>query len=82
MFVYYVYIIRSIQFSNQIYVGRTTNITKRLYNHNSGTTPHTKRYSPWELVTYLMFTEKVKAVAFEKYLKSGSGRAFRDKRLM
>ena len=79
---HYVYIIRSINHPQQIYVGRTTNLAKRLSNHNVGTTPHTKKYKPWELVIELGFKDEIKAITFEQYLKSGSGRAFRDKRLL
>ena len=79
---YYVYIIKSINYPDQLYVGCTQDLKKRLSNHNSGTTPHTEKYKPWELVMYLAFNNKEKAVEFEKYLKSHSGRAFRDKRLL
>jgi putative endonuclease len=79
---YYVYIIKSLQFPDQIYVGCTQDLKKRLTNHNCGTTPHTTKYMPWELVVYLGFTDKNKAVEFEEYLKSGSGREFRKKRLL
>ncbi len=79
---YHVYIIRSIDFSEKIYVGRTTNLQKRLSNHNSGTTPHTKKYRPWELQVEIGFKDELKAIEFEHYLKSGSGRAFRVKRLL
>lgn len=79
---YFVYIIRSINNPDQIYVGKTTNLKKRLSNHNSGTTPHTEKYKPWELVVYLCFKDEMKAIAFEQYLKSGSGREFRDRRLL
>jgi hypothetical protein len=33
------------------------------------------------LVTYIAFSDEAKAIAFERYLKSASGRAFADKRL-
>jgi predicted GIY-YIG superfamily endonuclease len=36
-------------------------------------------YGPWKLVVQIGFDDKAKAVAFEKYLKSGSGRAFAKK---
>jgi len=78
----HVYIIKSIHFPDQIYVGSTSDLRKRLINHNAGTTPHTAKYKPWELVMCLSFKDEVKAVEFEKYLKSHSGRAFRDKRLL
>ncbi len=79
---YYVYIIQSINNLKQIYVGCTEDLDKRLSNHNSGTTAHTEKYKPWKLVVYIAFEEKSKAYEFEEYLKSGSGRAFRDKRLI
>ncbi len=79
---YYVYILKSINFPNQIYVGSTQNLKKRLSNHNSGTTPHTAKYKPWELITYSAFNCEKKALSFEKYLKSHSGRAFATKRLL
>ncbi len=79
---YCVYILRSINFPDQLYVGCTTNLKKRLSDHNCGTTSHTDKFKPWELVMYLAFNSKEKAVEFEKYLKSHSGRAFRDKRLL
>jgi predicted GIY-YIG superfamily endonuclease len=44
--------------------------------------PATKNIRPVSLLTYLAFTDKYKAIAFEKYLKSGSGRAFMKKRLV
>ena len=79
---YYVYIIRSIEYPEQIYIGCTLNLRKRLSDHNSGTTVHTQKYKPWKLVTFIAFEEKSKAYAFEEFLKSGSGRVFRDKRLL
>lgn len=79
---YYVYILRSINYSDQIYVGCTQDLKKRLSNHNAGTTPHTAKYKPWQLEMYLAFENKDKAIDFERYLKSHSGRAFRDKRFL
>ncbi|HKJ90531.1 MAG TPA: GIY-YIG nuclease family protein [Oceanipulchritudo sp.] len=77
----YVYLIRSIPFPDQHYIGLTGNLEKRLQKHNEGGSPHTSTYKPWELVTYLSFSSATRAAAFEKYLKSGSGRAFARKRL-
>lgn len=79
---HYVYIIQSLADSNQIYIGCTEDLQKRLSNHNAGTTPHTKKYMPWKLRTYIAFDQKNTAYEFEEYLKSGSGRVFRDKRLL
>jgi putative endonuclease len=46
-----------------------------------GRSPHTAKYKPWKLVAYVAFSNEEKALAFEKYIKSGSGRAFAEKRL-
>lgn len=50
--------------------------------HNTGGSPHTAKYKPWELVSSISFESKSKAIEFEQYLKSGSGRAFIKKRLL
>ena len=47
-----------------------------MLGHNSGNTPSTARYRPWHLVCYLGFADEGKAIAFEHYLKTGSGQAF------
>ena len=78
---HYVYLIRSIKDPNQTYIGNTINLRQRLETHNSGDSVHTKQHKPWELILFLGFKDKLKATAFEKYLKSGSGRAFAKKRL-
>lgn len=77
---YYVYLIRSLSFSDQKYVGITENLESRLHTHNLGGSPHTSKFVPWELVSYVAIKDKEKAFAFEKYMKSHSGRAFASKR--
>ena len=79
---HYVYLIQSISHPDQIYVGCTEDLKKRLSNHNSGTTPHTDKYKPWKIVVYIAFADKTKAYEFEAFLKSGSGREFRNRRLV
>ena len=78
---YYVYLIRSIKFPKTVYVGYTTNLHERLATHNSGGSIHTKKDRPQELVVCIAFKDMYKAKQFEKYLKSGAGRAFAKKRL-
>ena len=78
---YYVYMLRSIPYPNQTYIGFTENLKSRLTAHKKGQSPHTSRYKPWELATYLAFKDRSRALAFEKYLKSHSGKAFANKRL-
>lgn len=78
---YYVYLLRSLKNPNQTYIGHTDNLQERLETHNSGGSIRTSTYRPWELITSISFNNLNQAIAFEKYLKSGSGRAFAKKRL-
>ncbi len=77
---YYVYLIQSITFPDKKYIGYTTNIDERFKKHNCAGYKHTTRHRPWKLIMYLTFANKKRAMAFEKYLKSGSGNAFTKKR--
>lgn len=72
----YVYILESISNPNKRYIGITEDLNKRLKEHNSGQSPHTSKYAPWQIVVALRFANNHKAELFEKYLKSGSGHAF------
>ena len=79
----HVYILRSLAVPGQIYIGFSTiEMATRLERHNGGSTPATARYRPWALAWYCSFPGKERALAFEAYLKSGSGRAFLHKRLL
>ena len=77
----YVYLLQSISHPDQTYVGLTSDLKARIKAHNAAQSLHTAKYKPWRLVTYLAFSDEAKAVAFERYLKSPSGRAFANKRL-
>jgi len=77
----YVYILQSIGTPMHYYVGITGDLRARLRKHNAGEVPHTAKYAPWEIKTYVAFGDKKQAFAFEKYLKSPSGRAFSKKHL-
>ena len=78
---YYVYLIKSLSAQRERYVGMTTNLEQRLREHNIASSSHTSKFKPWKLTTYVAFTDRAKAEAFERYLKSGSGHAFARKRL-
>ncbi len=78
---YFVYSIQSEVDSERYYVGITTDIQRRLKDHNSGKTIHTNKFKPWRIVSYTAFVNKSKAKRFEEYLKTSSGRAFSQKRL-
>jgi putative endonuclease len=73
---HYVYILQSQSHPNQIYTGRTADLKQRLAEHNSGKVRYTSKFTPWEIRTATAFKNKERAFAFERYLKSGSGRAF------
>ncbi len=77
----YVYILESLGHPDRHYVGLTGDLQERFKQHNSDKGHHTSKYAPWRIKTYLAFTDEARAIAFEKYLKSGSGRAFTLKRL-
>jgi putative endonuclease len=77
----YVYILLSEQDATRRYTGLTDNLEARLKSHNQGNNPHTSKYRPWQIETAIAFRSREKATAFEKYLKSHSGRAFAKKRL-
>ena len=77
---YYVYILKCNDSSP--YTGFTENLKERFNRHQNGDVPATKLRLPVELIFYCAFVDKYKALEFEKYLKSGSGRAFMQKRLL
>jgi predicted GIY-YIG superfamily endonuclease len=74
---YYVYVL--ICRDNSSYTGFTEDLKERLKRHINGRVPATQNRSPVELIFYCAFQNKYKALKFEKYLKSGSGRAFLTK---
>lgn len=77
----YVYLLQSIAHPEQTYTGLTTDLRNRMREHNSGESVHTRKFMPWQFVTYVAFSDSTKAVAFECYMKTASGRAFASKRL-
>jgi predicted GIY-YIG superfamily endonuclease len=76
-----VYVLQSETDSKRFYTGCTLDLRKRLARHNNGEVPHTSKWRPWRVKTYIAFSDRVQAKAFEHYLKSASGRAFLKKRL-
>ena len=78
---YYVYIIQSLKNPNRFYTGFSEDLDNRLNAHNQSKDPHTAKYKLWKIKTAIAFTDRNKALDFERYLKSPSGRAFAKKRL-
>ena len=77
---YYVYILKHV--NDTYYIGFSSNLKQRIQNHLDGKVGQTKSLRPLKLVYYSAFKDKKKALDFEKYLKTNSGFAFRNKRLV
>ncbi|MBI2409753.1 GIY-YIG nuclease family protein [Candidatus Kaiserbacteria bacterium] len=78
---YYVYILHSKKDGSR-YIGVTTDLRKRLNQHNEGRSAYSNTKRPYSINWYSAFATKEKAYAFESYLKSSSGYAFTNKRLI
>ncbi len=74
-----VYLIQSITHPTQTYIGFSSDLKARLNAHNSGKSIHTNKFKHWKLVSCTFFSDKKRALDYESYLKSHSGRAFRKK---
>ena len=72
---YFVYVLQS-EIDGRLYKGQTSNIDKRIIEHNTGKTKSTKGFMPWKLVYLEIFDSRSEAVLREKYFKTGSGREF------
>ena len=77
---YYVYILQS-QKDNKFYTGFTSDLRKRLYEHNSGKNISTSYRRPLRLVYYEAYLIKKDAEAREKYLKTSMGKRIVKKQL-
>lgn len=76
---YYIY---SLKCKDGYYVGCTDSIEDRVDRHQKGNVPATANRLPVKLEFYFAINDKYKAFELEKYLKSGSGRAFINKHLI
>jgi putative endonuclease len=75
MEVYVVYAIQS-EKDGRIYVGFSSDVLKRLAQHNSGKTKYTKEYIPWNLIHQEEVQGRENARKREIFLKSGVGKEF------
>jgi len=73
---HYVYVLVSEELPRRHYTGLTEDLWARLDAHNAGQVPHTSAHRPWKVETAVAFRSRAKALSFERYLKSHSGRAF------
>jgi predicted GIY-YIG superfamily endonuclease len=72
----FVYVLKNLDREPRYYIGVTGDVDARLEWHNTGRCPHTARHRPWCLHVTIAFGDEQHALRFERYLKSGSGRAF------
>ena len=75
-YMYYVYLLSSRNEPQKRYVGFTHDLKTRIASHNAGQNTSTAAHRPWDIAGYFAFPTEQKALAFEKYLKSGSGKTF------
>jgi len=76
---YYVYLLKLS--NDEVYTGSTRNLKTRIIDHQEGKNISTKPFRPIKLIYYCAFLNKAQALQFELYLKSGSGKAFRNRHL-
>jgi putative endonuclease len=72
----FVYVIKSRGNPSRYYTGVTSDVAARVAVHNAGHSTHTAKFGPWHVDLVIEFATEGRAIAFEKYLKSGSGVAF------
>ena len=78
---FYAYILQSLTHPAEHYRGSTRDLRQRLVDHNAGKCSHTSKFKPWKIKFYAAFETEQLAREFERYLKTGSGHAFADRRL-
>jgi predicted GIY-YIG superfamily endonuclease len=72
-----VYVLQSLKDAKRYYIGSTDSLTPRIVEHNAGSSiHHTAKHRPWRLIVSVHFDDSLRAFAFERYLKTGSGRSF------
>lgn len=69
---HYVYVLQSVP-RNILYIGYTTDVKRRILEHNRGLTFSTKPYVPWKCIHYEMYVHERDAKRREKYLKTNQG---------
>jgi predicted GIY-YIG superfamily endonuclease len=77
----FVYVLKNSAVSPRCYTGLTSDVATRYAEHNAGGCIHTAKYRPWSIDLIIEFADERRAIAFERYLKSGSGVAFAHRHL-
>ena len=75
----FVYVLCNTEPRPRYYVGITADVAARLADQNEGRCPHTAKHRPWRRHVVIEFSTECNAFAFERYLKSGSGRVFANR---
>jgi putative endonuclease len=78
---WYVYILKS-EKDSDLYIGSTNDLQRRVSQHNSAQVNSTKHRGPFTLEAYIAVKDKIKAIELEQYLKTGSGKAVLQKRIL
>ena len=73
---FYVYYIRSVSYPDKTYIGFTGNLKQRFAEHNAGKSVYTAPLAPWKMIGFFGFDQEIKAIRFERHLKSNAGRIF------
>jgi putative endonuclease len=73
---HYAYRLRSVDFPERRCTGSTQDLRERLATHNRGEVPSAAPHRPWRIEVAVAFRDREKSLAFERYLKSHSGRSF------
>lgn len=69
---FYTYCLQSLK-NNELYIGFTKDLKKRLSEHNQGLNFSTKQYKPWKVIYYEGCIEESDARRREGYLKTTQG---------
>ncbi len=77
----FVYVLRNAETPARYYTGLSSDVSRRLEEHNAGRNRHTARFRPWSVDIVIEFRDERRAVALERYLKSGSGIEFARRHL-
>ena len=77
---FYVYVLQTIDHKN-LYTGYTSDLKKRVKEHNQGLNPSTRRYGPWEIIYYEASLNELDARRRERYLKTTQGGRLLKRRL-
>lgn len=72
---FYVYVLRSTK-SGRLYTGFTSDLRKRLAEHQDSKSPYTRSRGPYELIYYEACMDANDALTREKYLKTGMGKRY------